>query len=231
MRQHAVVILAVAIVATLIVSGVVAVGAILAVDTAAQVTLDAREAAARDTVVVNARSQLSVVRGWTVLLVASEASYHTRGMDPVDSRWGLGSQGTIAGEDAGPVLEAVNDAPVRFLVVGQCAGTEAFTTAVAFAPGLAPVTGDPPGAIPYAPFPSPLVPCDGHAHATASDRYVIPPSDIPAGQWSMFWFAALDQHAASASRSVLFVAPADTPLPDLAGLEALAEQAFGGALP
>lgn len=231
MKQRVIVILAVALVATLAVAGVLVVSGLLRDDAATRAVLDARETAARDTVVVNVRSQLSVVKSWTVLSVVAEAAYYTQGKDPVHSRWGLESQGTIAGEDAGPIIEAVNDAPVRFLVVGQCAGTPTYTTAVAFAPGLAPVTEEPPAGIAYATFDDSVIACDGHAHAAVSNPYSIPLSAAPEGQWARFWFSPSEDHASTADRAVLFVALAETPVPDLTELEALAERAFGGPLP
>ena len=54
---------------------------------------------------------------------------------------------------------------------------------------------------------------------------------MPDGQWARIWFSPSEDHASTADRAVLLVAAADAPVPDLAGLEALAERAFGGPLP
>jgi len=108
MNRRVALVAGLAVAATLAIGAIVVLGSLGAADSTTRVVLDAREAAARATDAATIRERLSTLEGWSVLSAVAEAAYYTQGSDPVDSRWGLGSQGTIAGEDAGPVI-AGND--------------------------------------------------------------------------------------------------------------------------
>jgi hypothetical protein len=196
-----------------------------------QATLDARESAARATNLDRVRQQLDAPNGWQIVAARAEASYYTEGKTPVDQRWGLAGTSDTVGPVAAPILAGLGTRTVRFIMVGQCAGIDRYTTALAIGAARAGAQGSPPPDIGYVKFSADTIPCDGKSHAAISDPFTMEPVTPAEGQWVHIFFWDSSDEASTGDRMVLLVAPGDTATPDLQALEAKADAAFGGPMP
>jgi hypothetical protein len=196
-----------------------------------QATLDARESAARATNLGAVRERLGTVSGWKLVALRAEASYYTEGQAPVDQRWGLASTSDTVGPIAAPILAGLGSPTVRFVMVGQCAGIDRYTAAMALAPAAPDAAGSPPPDIAYAKFSADGIPCDGGSHAVVSEPFAMATVTPPDRRWVHVFFWDSSDQASTADRLAILVAPGDTATPDLRAIEAQADAAFGGPMP
>lgn len=191
-----------------------------------QALLEGREAAVRDTDMDALEGAFDALNASDVIAVLAEASYHRSGSGPVHEARGIAPPADLVGADAARVLDALRGAPVRFILVGQCEGTTAFTGGLALGEGTSAAGAEPPATISPVPFADSRVPCGQSPKVLLSGPYTLPPSDDTARQWVRLSWTPSDDHDPTVDRLVLLVAAADSPLPDRPILEATARQAM-----
>lgn len=195
-------------------------------DSNEQALLDSREAAVRATDVDQLAATFDALNASDVVAVLAEASYYTRGTEPIHQARGMAPPADVIGPEVAPALDALRGAPVRFIVIGQCEGTSAFTAGLAFGEGTSGRAANPPTTLTYVPFTDDRVPCGQGPTVLLSGPYTLPASDDTASQWVRLSWTPADDHDPTVDRFVVLVAAADSPLPDRPILEATARQAF-----